>query len=87
MGTLEEFRSIGNDLLVTLDGTEYYRSERINCPQCHVSHHSNAKVSYKHMLITPVIGTSPTNGLNPRLSPSITSRQPRSVPTLAPLSK
>lgn len=23
-GTLEEFRSIGNDLLVTLDGTEYY---------------------------------------------------------------
>ena len=54
-GTLEEFRSIGNDLLVTLDGTEYYRSERIHCRQCHVTHHSNGKVNYKHMLITPAI--------------------------------
>ena len=54
-GTLDEFRSIGNDLLVTLDGTEYYRSERIHCRQCHVSHHSNGTVSYKHMLITPAI--------------------------------
>ncbi len=54
-GRLEEFRSIGNDLLVTLDGTEYYRSDRINCPQCHVTHHSNGNVSYKHMLITPAM--------------------------------
>jgi len=54
-GRLEKFRSIGNDLLVTLDGTEYYRSERIHCRQCHVTHHSNRKTSYKHMLITPAI--------------------------------
>lgn len=54
-GTLKEFRSIGNDLLVTLDGTEYYRSERLHCPQCHVTHHSNGAVSYKHMLISPAI--------------------------------
>jgi hypothetical protein len=54
-GTLKEFRSIGNDVLVTLDGTEYYRSQRLHCPQCHVTHHSNGTVSYKHMLITPAI--------------------------------
>ena len=54
-GTLEEFRSIGNDLLVTLDGTEYYRSDRIHCRQCHLVHHSNGELSYKHMLITPAI--------------------------------
>jgi len=54
-GTLDEFRSIGNDLLVTLDGTEYYRSERVHCPHCHVTHHANSRTSYKHMLITPAI--------------------------------
>ena len=53
--TLDEFRSIGNDLLVTLDGTEYYRSEKIHCAQCHCNHHTNGKVSYSHMLITPAI--------------------------------
>lgn len=54
-GMMDEFRSIGNDLLVTLDGTEYYRSERLSCPHCHVSHHSNGRVSYKHMLVSPAI--------------------------------
>jgi hypothetical protein len=51
----DEFRSIGNDLLVTLDGTEYYRSERLSCPHCHETHHANGTVSYKHMLISPAI--------------------------------
>ncbi len=54
-GTVDGFRSIGNDVLVTLDGTEYYRSERISCSRCHSSQQSNGKTSYKHMLITPAI--------------------------------
>ena len=54
-GTLTAFRSIGNDLLVTLDGTEYHRSEPLHCPQCHVTHHSNGSLSYTHMLISPAI--------------------------------
>lgn len=54
-GMADEFRSIGNDLLVTLDGTEYYRSERLSCPGCHVTHHTNGTVSYHHMLVSPAI--------------------------------
>lgn len=54
-GILKEFRSLGNDLVVALDGTEYYRSERLHCPQCHVAHHSNGRISYHHSLITPAI--------------------------------
>lgn len=54
-GELEKFRSIGNDVLLTLDGTEYYRSERVWCPQCHVTHHTDGRVSYHHRLITPAI--------------------------------
>ena len=52
-GTLDEFRCIGNDLLLTLDGTEYYRSENIHCRSCHITHHNSGKLSYSHMLITP----------------------------------
>jgi hypothetical protein len=54
-GTLDEFRSIGNDLVITLDGTEYFRSTTISCPHCHVVHHRTGHVSYKHMLISPAI--------------------------------
>ncbi len=53
VGLLEEFRSIGNDLLLILDGTEYYRSSKIQCPHCHHIHHRNGEVSYVHKLITP----------------------------------
>jgi hypothetical protein len=54
-GTLQEFRSLGNDLVVALDGTEYYRSERVHCRHCHVTHHGNGSISYHHSLITPAI--------------------------------
>ncbi|MEX2442502.1 MAG: hypothetical protein WD492_02770 [Alkalispirochaeta sp.] len=54
-GELERFRSINGDVLVTLDGTQYFRSERIRCPQCDTIHHSNGRVSYKHMLLSPAI--------------------------------
>ena len=53
--TLKAFRSVGNDLLVTLDGTEYYRSDHVHCRQCDVTHHSSATISYRHALITPAI--------------------------------
>ena len=54
-GMLDEFRCVGNDLLLTLDGTEYYRSERVSCRQCHVTNHADGRVSYHHRLITPAI--------------------------------
>jgi hypothetical protein len=53
-GELDRFRSINGDVLVTLDGTQYFRSERIHCPHCHTIH-SNGRVSYRHMLISPTI--------------------------------
>lgn len=55
VGTLDSYRSIGNDLLVTLDGTEYYRSRKISCPFCHRTRHENGTTSYTHLLISPAI--------------------------------
>lgn len=54
-GQLDSFRSLNNDLLVTLDGTEYFRSEKLHCAQCHVSHHGNDRVQYSHKLLSPAI--------------------------------
>lgn len=52
---LDRWRSVGNDLLITLDGTEYYRSQSIHCPRCRVSHHANGQVDYSHQLLSPAI--------------------------------
>ena len=67
-GALAQFRSINNDLLVTVDGTLYYDSENVHCPQCHVIHKSNGADSYRHMVITPAIvcpGRSDVIALSP----------------------
>ena len=40
---LEKFRSVGNTLLVALDGTGYFSSESIHCEQCSVAHHKDGR--------------------------------------------
>ena len=64
-GDLEPYRCIGGDLLVAMDGTQYFSSTRIHCPQCSVTEHSNGSVTYSHSVVTPVI-VAPDN---PRVLP------------------
>jgi hypothetical protein len=64
-GQLEAYRSINGDLLVAMDGTQYFSSAKIHCPQCHVSEHRNGSITYSHQAITPVI-VAPGN---PRVIP------------------
>lgn len=52
-GELDQFQSINNDLLLTIDGIECYRSEKISCSHCRVTHHSNGTTSYSHSVLTP----------------------------------
>jgi hypothetical protein len=40
---------------VTLDGTEYYRSEKHFCAQCHRVKQRNGKVGYKHLVLTSAL--------------------------------
>lgn len=54
-GHLEQFRSINNNLLVSLDGTKYFSSQKIHCPNCSTQKHKNGTISYSHKAITPVI--------------------------------
>ena len=54
-GYLEPYHCLGGHLLVTLDGTQYFSSKKIHCPQCSSRHHKNGTVTYFHSVILPVI--------------------------------
>lgn len=54
-GYLKSFEVLGGQLLVTLDGSEYFSSQCIHCDQCSHRHHKNGTVTYFHSAILPVI--------------------------------
>ncbi len=54
-GLLEEYRSFGKHLLVAMDGTEYFSSQKIHCAQCNHRVLNNGETRYFHSVLTPVI--------------------------------
>ena len=46
---------LDGQLLIGLDGTEYFSSEQIHCPHCLHRTHKTGRVSYHHAAILPVI--------------------------------
>nr|QNO46175.1 hypothetical protein LJAJCFKK_00027 [Methanosarcinales archaeon ANME-2c ERB4] len=54
-GYLNSFRGINRNLLIALDGTQYFSSEKIHCKNCSVTHHRYGTITYHHSVITPVI--------------------------------
>jgi hypothetical protein len=52
---LATFRSWQNRLLVVLDGTQYFSSQKISCPRCSTKQHPNGTTTYSHSMLTPVI--------------------------------
>lgn len=54
-GHVSTFRTFAGQLLMALDGTEYFSSQEIHCARCSQRSHPNGKVTYVHQAITPVI--------------------------------
>ena len=52
---LAHFRVLGDQLLVALDGTNYFSSQAIHCHNCLRRQLSNGQTLYYHPAITPVI--------------------------------
>ena len=52
---LAHFRVLGAQLLVALDGTNYFSSKAIHCQNCLTRQLSNGQTLYYHAAITPVI--------------------------------
>lgn len=54
-GQLESFRSFADNLLMAIDGTEYFSSSQIHCPHCSRRTLKSGKIHYSHSVVTPVI--------------------------------
>ena len=54
-GVLKSFRSYSDQLLVALDGTEYFSSKKIHCENCNHRILQNGATNYFHSVLTPVI--------------------------------
>ena len=54
-GVIDRYRAVNQTLLLALDGTEYFSSRAIHCPQCSTRRHANGHVTYYHTALTPVL--------------------------------
>jgi hypothetical protein len=54
-GHLEGWRALQDKLLIALDGTWYYSSGKIHCPNCSCMEHQSGEKTYYHSAITPVL--------------------------------
>jgi len=54
-GFLKPYEVLNRQVLVGLDGTDYFSSTTIHCDQCSHCTHRNGQVSYHHRAILPVI--------------------------------
>ena len=73
-GYLKSFEVLGSNLLVALDGTEYYSSKSISCPCCSKRTSRKGQVTYSHKAILPVI-VAPTQSAVISLSPAFITPQ------------
>jgi len=52
---LELFQFLGGQYLVTLDGSEYFRSENVDCPGCLRCEHRDGRVEHYHQILQPAV--------------------------------
>ena len=54
-GYLDHFRVLKDQLLIAIDGTDVFASEKISCPSCSTQKLKNGKTLHRHTVLTPVI--------------------------------
>jgi hypothetical protein len=52
---LEQFQFLGERYLVTLDGSEYFRSEALECPGCLRCERKDGRVEHYHQILQPAL--------------------------------
>jgi hypothetical protein len=62
---IDDFRSFNNDLLIALDGTWYFSSKKINCPNCLTKEHKDGTITYYHNTLLPVVVVSGSSRVIP----------------------
>jgi len=67
-GYLKAYQCLGGHLLVALDGTQYFSSQKVGCDECSTRTHQNGRVTSFHSAILPVI-VAPTQAQVIALAP------------------
>jgi hypothetical protein len=73
-GVLNKFFYLDGEILVALDGTEYFSSKKINCPHCNCRNHRNGTTTYFHGCVTPIV-VSPNQKQVINLEPEFIKKQ------------
>jgi|SRR5665213_30599 len=71
---LRAFQRLGGRTLVALDGTEYFRSQRLSCPQCLTRKRGNGKTESYHAMLAATI-VAPGHAMVLPLMPEFISAQ------------
>ncbi len=48
---LNDYLFLEDGYIIPIDGTQYFRSERVNCPSCLMKKHRNGTTSYSHQAL------------------------------------
>ena len=54
-GHLEQYKVLNGQLLVSLDGSEYFSSKQLHCEHCSTKKHRDGSVTYSHSAVLPVL--------------------------------
>ena len=73
-GIIKNFLYLDEQILIALDGTEYFLSKKINCPHCNVRNHRNGTKTYFHGCVTPIV-VSPNKKQVINLEPEFIKKQ------------
>lgn len=73
-GYLKAFELLDGNLLVALDGTEYYSSQKVSCPCCSTRTSNEGQVTYSHKALLPVL-VAPSQTAVISLSPAFITPQ------------
>jgi hypothetical protein len=69
---LQAFQRLGGRTLVALDGTEYFCSQKLSCPQCLTRKRSNGKTEHYHAMLAAMIVAPGHNMVLPLMPEFIT---------------
>ena len=73
-GIIKKFLYLDEEILIALDGTEYFSSKKIHCSHCNCRNHRNGTTTYFHGCIIPVV-VSPDKKQVINLEPEFIKKQ------------
>jgi hypothetical protein len=76
-GGMKEFERLGGRALIALDGTEYFCSYKLGCPQCLTRKRSNGKTEFYHSMLAATLVAPGHNMVVPLMPEFIVNKTAR----------